>query len=124
MTFSIPTCSTTGFPVTAYPPPTQDVGTVDLFQGTKGRGYASHGMHTDLRAWYAQQLAIVEAELMRERAAMQQKMQADYELQLRNVHFQLEEMKLKRLEELQLKREIRLRDEMEYRAKVGKYVFR
>lgn len=93
-----------------------------LYQGNKGLGYAGHAAQLDLRTWYAQQKATIEAELVKERLAMRQKLQTEYELQLRNFHFQLEEMKLKRLEELQLKREIRLRDEMEYRSKVGKYV--
>lgn len=79
-------------------------------------------MQVDLRTRYAQQKAIVEAELVKEREAIIQKLHTDYETQLRHIYFQLEEMKLKRMEEMQLKREIRLRDEMDYRAKVGKYV--
>lgn len=74
----------------------------------------------DPRVWYEKERALMTAELKKEKMAMEEELQKKYQLHFQHYQIQLESQKLQRLEDLQLKKEIRMREEMEYHAKVGK----
>lgn len=88
--------------------------------GSGGYGLQAMRNGGDGRAWYDQQKRIITAELEKERLALSEKLTTHYDLQRQQYLLQLEAVKLHKLEEMQLKREVRLRNEMDYRAKVGK----
>ena len=93
------------------------------YDAIAGGGYglqAMRGGGGDARAWYDQQKRVITAELQKERLALREKLASRYDLQRQQSILQAEELKLHKLEEMQLKREVRLRTEMDYRAKVGK----
>lgn len=85
-----------------------------------GAGRGAGMSMVDPRAWYAKQRAIITAEMHKEYREMQEKLLERFKLQMERVHLELEREKVKGMEAIQLKKEIRMKEEMEYRAKVGK----
>lgn len=111
-----------GYPVEAFPPvhiPSKS------FVPRYGAAVDESGMmpmstNVHPQEWYERQRAIIKAELKKEIDELRKSMRTHYQLKQQQAMIEDERMRVNGLEEIQRRKEIRLREEMEYNAKVGK----
>jgi hypothetical protein len=84
------------------------------------RRATSAGHPLSYRAQHERERAIVKAELKKEREEMIKKLETEIYIQQKEIQLHYYEMRLEKMEKLQLQKEIRMREMMEYHTKVGK----
>ena len=72
------------------------------------------------QVWVEQQRAIIKMEYKKERLKMENEIIEEMTRRTQHQELEAERYKLHHLEEFQRKKEIRMREEMEYHSKVGK----
>lgn len=115
-------CRALGYPVEAFPPVHIPSKSLVPRYGAAVDESGMMPMPTNVhpQEWFERQRAIIKAELKKEIDELRKSILTHYQLQKQQVLIEEERMRVNGLEEIQRRKEIRLREEMEYNAKVGK----